>query len=143
MCPSGVWKSKLVKLKDQQKDVTREPEVLLTFCVPEALAASLMEPSEHFRHKVTKSDSALLSLCGSLLRACERSTSESSPERSGDPKKTPQSDHPLFIQVDILIEEDQSEEYVNGGFSHVDTRSFKMYLFFLNTIYCFDTEHTL
>lgn len=109
--------------------MTREPEVLLTFCVPEALAASLMEPSEYFRHKVTKSDSALLSLCGSLLRAFERSTSESSPERSGDPKKT-QSDHPLFIQVDVLIEEDQSEEYVNGGFSHVDTCSFKMYLFF-------------
>lgn len=119
--------------------MTREPEVLLTFCVPEALAASLMEPSEHFRHKVTKSDSALLSLCGSLLRAFERSTSESSPERS----EKPQSDHPLFIQVDVLIEEDQSEEYVNGGFSHVDTCSFKMYLFFLNTIYCFDTEHTL
>lgn len=98
--------------------MTREPEVLLTFCVPEALAASLMEPSEHFRHKVTKSDSILLSLCGSLLRAFERSTSKN------------QNDHPLFIQVDVLIEEDQSEEYVIGGFSHVDTCSFKIYLFF-------------
>lgn len=58
-----------------------EPWVLLTFCMPKALTASLMERSERFRHKVTKSDSTLLSLCGSMLPAFEGSTSESLPEQ--------------------------------------------------------------
>lgn len=77
------WSS--VKISDNMRPwVLTEPWVLLTFCMPKAPGASLMDPSVHFTHKVTKSDRTLLSLCGSMLRAFEGLSSEGSPEQPGD-----------------------------------------------------------